>query len=165
MHKQEADKLSKQTPAAVVARPSTTPITLEKLKHFGIKDESHFLKKFDELCKNWWDRAHAKPDTMASRLVTSTLASHLTDPVVLSIIADDVEAFNQFHQKKSDIFCLEFCCLCGSENIIRSVFLANNDMKKCLALSKNSIEYALSSSNKELDLLLETKAVQLGKTD
>ncbi len=97
-------------------------------------------------------------------LITSKLASHLNEPLIISIIADDVECFKKYYDKSKDIFCLDFSCLCGSEKIIREFYL-QGDNQTCLLLSKNVIAYALSSGKKELALLLAKKALELKKSD
>jgi len=80
-------------------------------------------------------------------------------------MADDVETFTKFYRRdQGDIFYLEFCCLCGSENIIKDIFLSS-DNKEPLVLSNQAIGYALSSGNVSLALLLATEYLKLGKTD
>lgn len=142
-------------------RPTVNVDTLAKL---GI-NTTQFNKAYDELCKRWWDEIPMMNEFMYG-LVPSTLAQHLNEPVVLAMIADDVELFKKyFTEKKGDIFCLEFCCLCGSEKIINDLYLGESDKKKCLMLSKNAIGYALSSGNIKLTMTLVTEALKLGKTD
>lgn len=134
------------------------------LKTSGI-DENAFNEGFDKLCSIWWDvGASFTLDCTGKRLVTNTLASKLNDPIILSIIADDVNYFKDHYKtKKLDIFYLEFCCLCGAEKIIKNIYLEDSDKKQCLIRSENAVGYALSSGNGELAIDLAKKIKSLGK--
>lgn len=134
------------------------------LCQLGIKDIPYFNKSFDSLCKRWWDKVSPKSNTSAGMLITSKLSSHLNEPLILSIIADDLECFKKYYDKSKDIFCLEFSCLCGAEKIIKEFYLQDEN-KVCLQQSKNAIAYSLSSGKKELTLLLATKSIELKKQD
>ena len=144
-----------------ISRPC---INIDLLNKLGLRDIEYFHESLDKLCKRWWDRASSRSDTTAGRLITSKLASHLNEPLIMSIISDDIECFKKYYNKREDILCLDFACLCGSEKIIQEFYL-QGDNQKCLLLSKNAIGYALSSGKKELALSLAKKIIELGKTD
>ena len=143
-----------------ISRPCITT----DLCQLNIKDVEYFNKSFDRLCKRWWDKASPRSNTSAGMLVTSKLSSHINEPLILSIIADDLECFKKYYDKGKDIFCLEFSCLCGSEKIIKQFYLQDQN-KACLRQSKNAIAYALSSGKKELALLLAKTSIELKKQD
>ena len=156
-------KLKKDKEKISLWKPS---VSSEMLKLVGIKDEEYFKKSLDLLCQRWWDKPNTLLFSVGRELVTNTLCSHLAEPIIIAMIADDVEAFNKFYKKeKGDIFCLEFSCLCGSEKIVKNIFLKDDEKIKCLLLSKDAIGYALSSGNVQLTYLLVDESKKLGKTD
>lgn len=144
-----------------IPRPYVDQSIIERL---GIKDVKYFYKSFDTLCDRWWDTKSARTDSVGGMLITSKLASHLNEPLIISIIADDVECFKKHYSKSKDIFALEFSCLCGSEKIIKEFYL-QPDQSKYLLLSKNAIAYALSSGKPDLAFSLAKAAVKVNKKD
>ncbi len=161
------DKLQQEIATAkqIKVRPV---VNVALLKSLDI-EVGQFEQTFNKLCKRWWDKSKfisdIASDTTGRRLATSTL-SHINDPIVMAMIADDVELFKRYYSPKvGDVYCLEFCCLCGSEKIIRSCYLEDNNNKKCLLSSDNAIGYALSSGNIKLTYSLAKEALTLGKTD
>jgi hypothetical protein len=142
-------------------RPTINKDSLEKT---GISEEQ-FNRRFDNICTRWWDKCTSISDTVGGRLMTSTLASHANEPLILAMIADDIEAFKKHCNEDRDIFCLEFSGLCGAENIIKNCYLNDNEKKECLMLSENIIGYAISSGNFPLALILAQKLISLGKTN
>jgi len=157
--KRELEK--KRRLGKVVPRPQ---VDKDLLKTLGI-DENAFNEGFGRLCSKWWDlNISSMLDCTGKRLVTSTLASKLNNPLVLSIIADDIDCFKSYYNTEEfDIFYLEFCCLCGAEKIIKNVYLNDEYKKQCLTKSENVIAYALSSGNNELVISLAEKIRFLGK--
>lgn len=151
------EKINKQIK---VARPV---VNIAFINQLGV-DEKNFNKTFDKLCKSWWGVDALMPDCSGKRLITSTLASKLQDPDIISIVADDVKLFKTHKKKDDDFFYLEFCCLCGSENVIKEFYL-KNDKKQYLIDSKDAIAYAVSSGNATLAIVLAIKAKKLGKTN
>lgn len=139
-------------------------VNINLIQQLGVKNIEYFNESFDALCKRWWDGISSRADTVGGMLVTSKLTSHLNEPLIISIIADDIECFKKHYNKSKDIFCLDFSCLCGSEKIIKEFYLQGNN-QKILLLSKNAIAYALSSGKKELALSLAKKAIELNKSD
>lgn len=102
------------------------------------------------------------PDCSGKRLITSILASKLQDPDIISIIADDVELFKTHRKEDNDLFYLNFCCLCGAENIVNELYL-KKDKKQYIIDSKDAIAYAVSSGNSNLALTLATTAKKNGR--
>jgi len=136
------------------------------LRSLGI-DEDYFNRTYKALCEKWWDYwgpQASRGDTVGKRFVSSILASHLNEPLILSMIADNPSLFNQYYkEEKGDIYCLNFCCICGAERIIKEVFMVDPEKKQCLALSDDAIGYALSSEKRDLALFVANEAVKLGR--
>lgn len=136
------------------------------LRSLGI-DEVNFNKTYKALCEKWWDYwgpQTSRGDIVGKRFVSSILASHLDEPFILSMIVDNPSLFNQYYnEEKGDIYCLNFCCICGSERIIKEVFMMDPEKKQCLALSDDAIGYALSSEKRDLALFVANEAVKLGR--
>lgn len=125
-------------------------------------DKEKLDKILAKLCKHWWGVDAPMPDCSGKRLITSILASKLQDPDIISIISDDVELFKLHKKEGNDLFYLEFCCLCGAENIVNEIYL-KKDKKQYIIDSKDAIAYAVSSGNANLAITLATTAKKNGK--
>lgn len=140
---------------------SMIPIDMDYIEALGINKEI-FNVNFNKLNKIWRGLAAIIPESEGKMFVTSILANPLEDPVIAAIIADDLSCFIKQQKKRSDIYYLEFCCVCGAEKIIREIYL-KDDKKQCLIDSEDAIAFAVSSGNSGLALDLARESKKLGK--
>jgi hypothetical protein len=143
-------------------------VDIKLVQKLGI-DEIEIKSKLNRLYKIWWGNTAIIPESNGKVFITTLLEESLNDPIILSIIADDVTCFvTQFtkrYNKKGDRYYFYFCCVCGAENIITKFFFENKDRKQRLLDSENAIAFAISSGNNNLVKQLATIAKELGKKD
>jgi hypothetical protein len=129
-------------------------------------DRKQLKDKLEQLYSKWSNPKNKLTNTEGYILLTNFIIKNLNNALTLSMLADDVNHFKKnFQEENGDILCLEFCCLCGSEKIIDTVYLQDPVKIKCLILSEQAIAYALSSGNEKLMLRLATKGAELAKKD
>jgi hypothetical protein len=142
------------------ARPKLDDKVTDELKI----NKDNLKATFNMLCKNWLDKDTCSEDCSGKRIVTSLLKTRLHEPLILSIMADDINNFKKHSSSSYDLSKFEFCCLSGAENIIRGVYLTN-DSRQVIAESQNCMAYVLTSGKVELAKDLAKKLKSLGRTD
>ena len=75
------------------------------------------------------------------------MSSHIDKPIIIAIIADDVEIFLKYFADRH-IYYIDFCCICGSNKIIENIYFKEN--LNHLLNSLDAVGFALSSDNYKL---------------
>jgi len=115
-------------------------------KYYDINIDVDIInEKFDKLCKIWWDDETCKiNDSEGKRLTTHFIRKCPKHPILLSILADDVNSFKKHkidEENYSELDYFEFSCLCDSLEIIKS--FEKEAYLHCLNISKYAIGYLL----------------------
>jgi hypothetical protein len=162
----EKEKIEMKKSAALIPNVTPQPFLNMSLAEQLKIDKEALKSAFERLYTRWCSPKSKLSRTGGYRAVTDVLLKNLNDPLTFSMLIGSVEHFRKYFQEdRGDIFCFEFCCLCGAENIINEIYLKDDTRIKCLILSENAIAYALSSDNEKLAILLAEKAINLGKKD
>lgn len=167
--KQKSSKLKQDEAASI--KPLTlldiSPLPYDyrlTVKQMGT-DLDIFNKKFTELRNLCLKNKNKLKNTTALRMI-GEISVLLHKPLIISMIADDVQNFKRFFDENvGDVFCLEFCCFSGSKNIIKGFFMADEKRKSCLLTSENALAYSLSSGDEDLAMFLAQESIKLGKKD
>lgn len=120
----------------------------------------------DKLKTKWLTKRNININTPGGRLVCNFLTRYSGTDLSIAILEDNVDNFNKYFTLSphvGNIRCLELCCLCGSERIIRECYLNNPENINCLLLSDGVIAYAMSSGNENMALTLAVEAIALGR--
>lgn len=142
---QDLEKKIKQQQIQI--NPDPSDVDEDYVKSLNI-DYNTFKKKYYKLCRTWWGKnCEFSYDCEGKCFVTNIIGSHINEPIIISIIADDVNVFKKYMNDRH-IYNFDFCCICGSNNIIEHIYLTS--YLQSVLESNDAVAYALSSCNYKL---------------